>query len=211
MNVIEIFSSIEGEGTRAGELCTFIRLAECNLRCSYCDTEYSFTGGKEMSVEEIMQVVDGYGNYNVTITGGEPLLQDLTELLNVMNKYFVNIETNGSINPVPLYGDYTNVIFTVDYKCPSSKQEEFMNNGEALQDLEDCDVIKFVVGSLDDLNRMRQLIEENEFKAQVYVSPVFGKIEPKDIVDYMKTYNLQGVRLQLQIHKFIWPPDMKGV
>ena len=211
MNAIEIFSSFEGEGTRAGELCTFIRLAECNLRCSYCDTEYSFTGGKEMSVEEIMQVVDGYGNVNVTITGGEPLLQDLTELLNAMNKYFVNIETNGSINPVHLYGDYTNVIFTVDYKCPSSKQEEFMNNGEALQDLEDCDVIKFVVGSLDDLNRMRQLIEENEFKAQVYVSPVFGKIEPKDIVDYMKTYNLQGVRLQLQIHKFIWPPDMKGV
>ena len=118
MNVIEIFSSIEGEGTRAGELCTFIRLAECNLRCSYCDTEYSFTGGKEMSVEEIMQVVDGYGNYNVTITGGEPLLQDLTELLNVMNKYFVNIETNGSINPVVSYGNYPNVIFTVDYKCP---------------------------------------------------------------------------------------------
>ena len=86
-----------------------------------------------------------------------------------------------------------------------------MNNGEALQDLEECDVIKFVVGSLEDLNRMRQLIEDNEFKAQVYVSPVFGKIEPRDIVDYMKTYNLQGVRLQLQIHKFIWPPDMKGV
>ncbi|WP_038113447.1 radical SAM protein [Veillonella montpellierensis] len=211
MNVIEIFNSIEGEGIRAGELCTFIRLAECNLRCSYCDTQYSFTGGKKMTIGEIVKIVDRYGNYNVTITGGEPLLHDISALLDKLSNYYINIETNGSIDPIPKYKKYNNVMFTVDYKCPSSGQEKFMKNGAALQQLRRHDVIKFVVGSLEDLNRMRQLIQENKFRAQIYVSPVFGKIEPRDIVDYMKTYNLQGVKLQLQIHKFIWPPDMKGV
>ncbi|MCI6406987.1 radical SAM protein [Veillonella caviae] len=213
MNVIEIFGSIEGEGVRAGELCTFIRLSECNLRCSYCDTTYSFEPGEEMSVDEIVQRVNDIGFKNITITGGEPLLQDIRPLIDALHDYDINIETNGSINPIPMYGNFPNVFFTVDYKGPSSDMEGFMNNGDVLTELSKYDVIKFVVGTIEDLDRMRELITNNDYAAAVYVSPVFGRIEAKDIVEYVKQYKdeLKNVRVQLQIHKFIWPPDMKGV
>ena len=212
MNVIEIFSSIEGEGTRQGYLCTFVRLYGCNLRCSYCDTPYSYEGGdyQAIDVKDVAETVRAIGNKYVTITGGEPLLQEqqVIELIALLGKdYEFNIETNGTIIP-SFHRD--NVWFTYDYKTPSSLAEESMNL-DIFKVSTRQDLIKFVVGSVEDLDCMRRIINEYTTKAQIYVSPVWGKIEAASIIDYMKTYNLQNVRFQLQIHKFVWDPDAKGV
>ena len=247
MNVIEIFSSIDGEGSRQGLLTTFLRLHDCNIRCSYCDTTYSYgidSVFTEMTVAEVANVIESLGNYRITITGGEPLLQEaaVVELIDELNRrnvqtmqdntsgqigstcingadkfdkremlnnspYDFNIETNGTI--VPSF-QRENVWFTYDYKTPSSLAEESMNI-DIFKAATERDLIKFVVGSLEDLDCMRRIIDQYPTAAQIYVSPVWGQIEAVSIIDYMKAYNLQNVRFQLQIHKFVWDPDAKGV
>ena len=247
MNVIEIFASIDGEGSRQGLLTTFLRLHDCNIRCSYCDTTYSYgidSVFTEMTVAEVANVIESLGNYRITITGGEPLLQEaaVVELIDELNRrnlqimqdntsgqtgltcingadkfdkremlnnspYDFNIETNGTI--VPSF-QRENVWFTYDYKTPSSLAEESMNV-DIFKAATERDLIKFVVGSQEDLDCMRRIIEQYPTVAQIYVSPVWGQIEAASIIDYMKEYNLQNVRFQLQIHKFVWDPDAKGV
>ena len=247
MNVIEIFSSIDGEGSRQGLLTTFLRLHDCNIRCSYCDTTYSYgidSVFTEMTVAEVANVIESLGNHRITITGGEPLLQEVAvvELIDELNRrkaetmedntsgqagstciigidkfdkremlndslYDFNIETNGTI--VPSF-QRENVWFTYDYKTPSSLAEESMNV-DIFKAATERDLIKFVVGSPEDLDCMRRIIEQYPTAAQIYVSPVWGQIEAASIIDYMKAYNLQNVRFQLQIHKFVWDPDAKGV
>lgn len=219
MNVIELFSSIEGEGTRQGCPCSFLRLYDCNLRCVYCDTLYSY--GEDAvfethTVAEMADVLEALGNRYITITGGEPLLQakDVETLIDILSArptpygpYEFNIETNGSILP-PFQRD--NVFYTFDYKCPDSAAEEHMQP-KLCEALTDKDVLKFVVSSYSDLQKMKEIITTKQPKGHIFVSPVFGKIDPKEIVDYLLTNHLQQVRLQLQIHKFIWDPDAKGV
>ncbi len=247
MNVIEIFSSIDGEGSRQGLLTTFLRLHDCNIRCSYCDTTYSYgidSVFTEMTAAEVANVIESFGNHRITITGGEPLLQEaaVVELIDELNRrnvqtmqdntsgqigstciididkfdkremlnnslYDFNIETNGTI--VPSF-QRENVWFTYDYKTPSSLAEESMNI-DIFKAATERDLIKFVVGSLEDLDCMRRIIDQYPTAAQIYVSPVWGQIEAVSIIDYMKAYNLQNVRFQLQIHKFVWDPDAKGV
>lgn len=247
MNVIEIFASIDGEGSRQGLLTTFLRLHDCNIRCSYCDTTYSYgidSVFTEMTVAEVADVIESLGNHRITITGGEPLLQEaaVVELIDELNRrkaetmqdntsgqagstciididkfdkremlnnslYDFNIETNGTIIP-SFHRD--NVWFTYDYKTPSSLAEESMNI-DIFKVATERDLIKFVVGSPEDLDCMRRIIEQYPTVAQIYVSPVWGQIEAVLIIDYMKAYNLQNVRFQLQIHKFVWDPDIKGV
>jgi len=247
MNVIEIFASIDGEGSRQGLLTTFLRLHDCNIRCSYCDTTYSYGIDSiftEMTVAEVADVIESLGNHRITITGGEPLLQEATvvELIDELNRrkaetmqdntsgqagstciididkfdkremlnnslYDFNIETNGTIIP-SFHRD--NVWFTYDYKTPSSLAEESMNI-DIFKVATERDLIKFVVGSPEDLDCMRRIIDQYPTAAQIYVSPVWGQIEAVLIIDYMKAYNLQNVRFQLQIHKFVWDPDTKGV
>lgn len=250
MNVIEIFSSIDGEGSRQGFLTTFLRLHDCNIRCSYCDTTYSYgvdSTFTEMTVQEVADAIESLGNHRITITGGEPLLQEeaVVELIDELNRrksaklsaklegkrdiaensttantlsedgqtiacespYDFNIETNGTI--VPSF-HRKNVWFTYDYKTPSSLAEEAMNL-DIFKVSTKQDLIKFVVGSEEDLDCMRRIISMYPTKAQIYVSPVWGKIEAASIIDYMKEHNLQNVRFQLQIHKFVWEPDAKGV
>ena len=215
-NVVEIFDSIDGEGKRTGELATFIRLAGCNLRCSYCDTPYGleFTQGDKMTTTEIINACKEFGNKNITLTGGEPLARlfigDLiTEL--ALNDFEVNIETNGSI---PLYQapKLKNIFYTMDYKCPSSEVEDKMDK-DNLKFLDEDDVLKFVVGSEEDLNKCCKILGQNNIKAQVYISPVFGKIEPVEIVNYMKEHKtiFKNSRVQVQLHKIIWNPDERGV
>lgn len=215
-NVVEIFDSIDGEGKRTGELTTFIRLAGCNLRCSYCDTPYAldFEQGNKMKLSEIINQCEEYGNINITLTGGEPLariyIRDLvTEL--VQKDFQVNIETNGSIQ---LYNipRLKNVFYTMDYKCPSSNVEDKMDL-QNLEWLDEDDVLKFVVGNHEDLVHMKNVLEEYDIKAQVYISPVFGKIETKEIVDFMKLNKdvFYDARVQIQLHKIIWNPDERGV
>lgn len=210
MKVNEIFYSIEGEGIRAGMPCVFIRLHGCNLNCSYCDTRYSCEGNDycEMSVPEILERVKNYNCENVTVTGGEPLIhKDIDELLLELKRagYSINVETNGTIVPkIP------EIIYTVDYKTNASGMSDKMNI-EVFDALDDTDVIKFVVGSIEDLQQARDFIFAHTTLANIFVSPVFGMIEPSVIVDFLKENNLTDWRVQLQLHKYIWEPKKRGV
>lgn len=213
MKVVEIFKSIDGEGIRAGFPVTFIRLAGCNLNCSYCDSRYACDCKDEDIVEmtpvEIYSDVYKKGNTRITLTGGEPLIhEDVNFLIDILtrNGFEVNIETNGSVNIEPYL--QKNILVTMDYKCPSSNMNEFMVL-KNLELLRKKDVLKFVVGSKEDLDCCRDMIKYTN--AQVFISPVFGKIEPKEIVEYMLEHDMQDCRIQLQLHKFIFPPDARGV
>ena len=214
MLVNEIFSSIEGEGIRSGYPVTFIRLYGCNLHCSYCDTRYSCEGGdfKQMSVDEILDVVADLGFHRVTVTGGEPLIhKDVNELLMALIKagYEVNIETNGAVYVAP-YTHSAKMIITLDYKSISSGENASMWLSN-IPLLRKRDVLKFVVGSQEDLDDMRRIVIDYNPICSIYVSPIFGKIEPKEIVEYIKEHKLENCRVQLQMHKFIWPPQQRGV
>lgn len=214
MKVVEIFKSIDGEGKRAGLPTVFIRLFGCNLKCSYCDTQYGCEGTdyKIRSIPDILDTLDRYRTKSVTITGGEPLIhpgiKQLVELL-LRRGYWVNIETNGSqyIGNLPAN---PNVFVTMDYKCPSSGMENNMCL-ENLHTLSSTDVLKFVVGSHEDLITALSILEEYDPKAQIYFSPVFGKIEPAAIVDFILDHGLDSCKIQLQMHKIIWDPNKRGV
>lgn len=204
--VNEIFQSIDGEGKRAGELASFIRLSGCNLRCSYCDTQYAFSQGTKMSTDDIVKKI----RYkNVTITGGEPLLQNIHELLKKLSGKNVNIETNGSIDIEP-YFIHPNTWFTVDYKTNSSGMNDdmWLDNFKKMRPQ---DVVKFVVGNIDDLYQAKDICNEYRFICPIYISPVFGEIEPKRIVEFMKDEKMENWKIQLQVHKFIWNPATRGV
>lgn len=211
--IIEIFNSIEGEGKRAGKLCTFIRTAGCNLRCSFCDTTYSYEGGTQMSVEQIIKQVKDLGCRLITLTGGEPLLhKEVKEQLLpalVKEDYDVNIETNGSIY-IGNVALMPNVFITMDWKSPSSGMLAQMCS-DNLMLLTERDVLKFVVGSQEDLQAMLTILNGYNINARIYVSPVFGKIQMSDIVQFMKDNKLFNVHLQCQLHKIIWDPEERGV
>lgn len=218
MKVVELFTSIEGEGVRAGRLCTFIRLAGCNLNCTYCDTKQAqdFNVGTDMTAEEIVAQVDSISLSDlVTLTGGEPLSRcrkDVLELLELLylKGYQVNIETNGSVDVLP-FRAFTNTFFTVDYKSPSSGCEGAMVV-PMFYKLRSRDVVKFVVGSIEDLETAVRVCSNDRIRAVVYVSPVFGQIEPVEIVEFMKQHPIcSDWRLQIQLHKVVWDPNMKGV
>lgn len=216
--VVEKFVSINGEGSRAGELAVFVRFRKCNLNCSYCDTKWAGSDNSDaefMTAENITEYVRSTGVKNVTLTGGEPLLQesiyDLIRLL-MMQGNSVEIETNGSISIRELSGQEYRPIFTLDYKLPGSNMESAMLT-DNYSYLEKNDVVKFVAGSKADLEKAMLIINKFDLteKCHVYISPVFDKINPSEIVDFMAENSLNDVRLQLQLHKFIWNPDERGV
>lgn len=217
--VVEIFESINGEGRKAGQLAIFVRFQKCNLNCSYCDTRWANSEDSpyiSMSTDEIYKRILESGITNVTLTGGEPLLQnnivELLEKLSENQDLKVEIETNGSVN-LEKFSKLTNPpSFTMDYKLPSSLMEERMNL-ENFKYLTEKDTVKFVSGSIEDLEKARYIIEKYSLigKCGVYISPVFDKIELSEIVEFMKKYKLNGVNFQLQIHKVIWDPESKGV
>lgn len=215
--VVEKFISINGEGSRAGQLAAFIRFPYCNLNCSYCDTKYANGNDAKydlLTCEEILNYLKENKVINVTLTGGEPLLQnDIKDLIEQLINYgySVEIETNGSIDISPFIND-KRPIFTLDYKLPSSNMENHMNL-DNYQYLNKNDVIKFVIGNIEDLNKAKFIINKYNLldNVKVYFSPVFGKIDPKEIVDYMIKHHLNKVNLQLQLHKFIWDVNQRGV
>ena len=216
--VAERFTSINGEGRKAGELAVFIRFRKCNLNCSYCDTKWANTDNypaEMLSAEQIAGYVYGTGVKNVTLTGGEPLLQEnLGELIDILMEQgnSVEIETNGSISIEELSKRKNRPSFTLDYKLPDSGMERAMELRN-YNFLRKKDTVKFVSGSISDLETAVKIIEKYELlkKCSVYISPVFNRINPADIVDFMKKNNLNGVKLQLQLHKFIWNPEERGV
>ena len=216
--VVEKFISINGESTCAGEPAVFVRFRGCNLSCSYCDTKWASLSdcpAEEMTAEQIADFVRETGIINVTLTGGEPLLQpeiaDLTDLL-ISQGNRVEIETNGSVSISALSQRKLRPVFTLDYKLPGSGMESSMIT-ENYDFLEKEDAVKFVSGSTEDLETAANIISSFGLadRCRVYLSPVFGKIDPKDIVSFMLERKMNGVRLQLQLHKFIWEPERKGV
>ena len=232
MLINEIFSSIDGEGIRTGFPVTFIRTYGCNLLCSYCDTLYAVDPQTEedkqnaftsMEIDEILEKCIELKNRKITFTGGEPLIQkDAPELVaRLLEEGFeVNIETNGAVDLrefndklIDVLSDdelLNKMIYTLDYKCPSSGMEDKMIL-ENIDYLNEIDVLKFVVGSQQDLDTMKKIVTEYQPECNIFVSPVFGNIEPSAIVDYVLENNLQKVRVQLQLHKIIWDPATRGV
>lgn len=213
----ESFVSINGEGQKAGELALFLRFTGCNLRCSYCDTMWANEADAPFTLkttEELLQIAQDSGIINVTLTGGEPLLQPhIAELIEALltDSHLVEIETNGAVPLAPLLEKLTvRPSFTMDYKLPSSGMESQMCM-DNFAHLCETDTLKFVCGSHEDLVRAKEIIDEYKPLCRIYLSPVFGQIDPQDMVEFMKQNRMNGFRLQLQLHKFIWDPNEKGV
>ena len=219
MQVVEKFISINGEGRRCGQLATFIRFAGCNLNCGYCDTAWANdrkVAFDPMTAEEVYAYIKETQVTNVTLTGGEPLLQqDMGELLELLSQdpeLYVEIETNGSVL-LSKFSDLENPpSFTMDYKLPSSGMERMMAL-ENFDHLTEKDTVKFVSGSMEDLEKARELINKYKLteKTSIFISPVFGDIELESIVDFMKDNQMNGVNMQVQLHKIIWDPNERGV
>lgn len=227
MPVAEKFVSINGEGLHIGQLSTFIRFVGCNLACSYCDTRWACESGcpaEELTPEQIVDYVKSTGAYHVTLTGGEPALQpllpDLIRLLMQRTVCEVEIETNGAVPLEELYAfRHTDefrcrdrIGFTMDCKLPSSGMFDRMveDNFERLT-LPDC--VKFVAGTEEDLMMAKKVIERYGLfgKCEVIFSPVAGEIDPADIVSFLIDNNFMEARMQVQLHKVIWPEQDRGV
>lgn len=217
--VVETFISINGEGQHAGELALFIRFAGCNLNCNYCDTRWANQPDvvyQKMTETEIKALVTDSGVRNVTLTGGEPLLQpgmyQLLETIGSLPDIRIEIETNGSVDIGPYMTLIRRPAFTLDYKLPGSGMEAGMNT-ENYRYLTKEDTVKFVISDKADLTRAREIIEQYQLEGRcgIYYSPVFGRIRPAEIVDDMIEHRLNGVHMQLQMHKFIWDPEQRGV
>ena len=223
--VVEQFLSINGEGRRAGQLALFVRFAGCNLNCEYCDTRWA--NERDASYDAytcdlLYEMITGAGINNITLTGGEPLLQQgigiLLDHLRTERRLNIEIETNGSIDIEPFFTkreDFIsdNVTFTLDYKTGASGMESrmCMHNYELVRDI---DTVKFVVGSVGDIETAVDVIKKYRLKEKgcgIFISPCFGKIEPREIVEYMVKNRINDVNVQLQLHKYIWDPDRRGV
>jgi 7-carboxy-7-deazaguanine synthase len=227
MQITEIYKSIQGESTHAGLLCVFVRLTGCNLRCSWCDSEYTFTGGQRRTLEEVASEVERLSPEGglVEITGGEPLLQE-RELVPLMQRllaanYTVLLETSGER---PLERVPSRVIKIVDVKCPNSGEPDTFRM-ENLEALNAHDEVKFVLSDRADYEFARDFVKRHSLDQRVNAvlfSPAFSKeasgardasyclLDPRELADWMLA-DAVPTRLGLQIHKFIWDPAMKGV
>jgi 7-carboxy-7-deazaguanine synthase len=212
LTINEIYHSIQGESTWAGEPCVFIRLTFCDLRCNYCDTEYAFYEGKKQTLDEIVAAVAEFRCPLVEITGGEPLLQkNVLPLMRVLADagHTVLLETSGAhdISPVD-----PRVHRIMDLKTPGSGECE-RNLFSNIEHLTERDEVKFVIGSREDYEWSREQLRRfhlNERGRAVLFSPIFGRIDPREIVEWILADRLP-VRFQLQMHKFIWTPMTRGV
>ncbi|MEW6533873.1 MAG: radical SAM protein [Thermodesulfobacteriota bacterium] len=211
LKVCEIFASIQGESSYAGLPMTFVRLGGCNLRCRYCDTPQAQDGGEEMRLDDVVQRVLAHGWKLVEITGGEPLMQektpDLARALQSKGRT-VLVETNGSLDISVLP---PGVIRVMDIKCPSSGESEHVL-WQNLWKLEPYDEVKFVLANRHDYEWTKGILRERfgANQSKILFSAVFGELPPRVLAEWMLTDKVQA-RLQLQMHKFIWPPGTKGV
>lgn len=213
LRITEIFLSIQGESSHAGRPCAFVRLTGCPMRCVWCDSEYTFTGGEKMSFDEVFAQLKDFGCNLVEITGGEPLAQKnafpfISELCN--KNYEVLIETGGYVSTEKV--DIRAKII-LDIKCPASGESE-RNCWQNLETLNrEKDEVKFVIADLEDWNFARQIIEKYDLQnrtKEILISPVFGIENLQQIAETISRSNLK-VRLNLQLHKYIWGKDVHGV
>ena len=211
MKICEIFTSIQGESSYAGMPCTFIRLTGCNLRCLYCDTAYAYEEGMELTEAEIINEVELIGVHLVTITGGEPLLQEetfrLTERL-ISEGYKVLIETNGTMSIKDID---SRAVIVLDIKTPGSGMWEEMDLSN-LDYIKPTDEIKFVITDREDYEWSKDMMQKYNLgsKCQVFFSPAFGILLPESLVRWMLEDRLD-VRLNLQMHKYIYGSDRRGI
>ena len=212
LTINEIYHSIQGESTWAGQPCVFVRLTFCDLRCSYCDTEYAFYEGKKRTLEEIAAAVAAFGCPLVEITGGEPLLQrNVLALMTMLADagHTVLLETSGAHD---ISGVDPRVHRIMDLKTPGSG-ESARNLCSNIEHLTGRDEVKFVIGSREDYEWSREQVERLALPRRcraVLFSPIFGRIDPREIVEWILADKLP-VRFQLQMHKFIWTPTARGV
>ena len=212
LTINEIFYSIQGESTYAGRPCVFVRLTACDLRCSWCDTAYAFHEGGKRSLDDVLAEVNGHGCTLVEVTGGEPLLQE--EVYPLMQALLANgrtvlLETGGhrSTERVP-----PAVVTILDVKCPGSG-EAHRNDWSNLERLRPQDEVKFVIKHRVDYEYARDVVRTHALEtraAAVLFSPVHGVLDPKQLSEWVLADRL-GVRVQLQLHKYIWDPAMRGV
>ena len=211
IKINEIFHSIQGESSFAGLPCVFVRLTYCNLRCTYCDTEYAFYEGTDYSIEQIIEEIKKYDCKLVEITGGEPLMQEeVHELTKILCDagYDVMLETGGSLT---IKDVDQRVKIIMDLKCPSSgmmKKNLYAN----IDYLKSSDEVKFVIGDREDYIWSKEIVEQYSLseKCTILFSIVFDKLEPLTLTQWILEDKL-NVRFQLQMHKYIWHPDTKGV
>lgn len=211
LTVNEIFHSIQGESTRAGLPCVFVRLTACNLRCVWCDTEYAFHEGRAMTLEEVLAAVEGFGCPLVEITGGEPLLQEAVHPLMTAlcdRGYEVLLETGGSLD---IGGVDRRVRRIVDVKCPGSGMEG-KNLWSNLPLLRPTDEAKFVVADRADFEWAAEVVRRHDLASRctVLFAPVFGVQNAEELAGWILAARLP-VRFQLQMHKFVWEPSRRGV
>jgi 7-carboxy-7-deazaguanine synthase len=211
MRVTELFYSIQGESTYAGQPCVFVRLTGCPLRCTWCDTEYAFYGGSEVPLDQILEKIESYACRLVEITGGEPLAQSEALVLigRLCDKGFdVLIETSGAIDTSAVDARARVIL---DVKCPGSGMSERMHWPNVTR-LTVKDEVKFVLADRSDYEWACQVLARYELadRCTVLMSPVFGSLEPRQLAEWVLADHLP-VRVQLQLHKLIWAPDMRGV
>jgi len=211
MRVTEIFHSIQGEASYAGQPCVFVRLTGCPLRCTWCDTDYAFHGGQECSLDEVLKRVQAYGCPLVEVTGGEPLAQP--ESLPLLTKlcdagYTVLLETSGAIDIAPVD---PRVHVILDVKCPGSGMIDRMH-WPNLSALTTKDEVKFVLTDRTDYVWACEVLARHDLagRCTVLFSPVFGSLDLRELAEWILADRLP-VRFQLQMHKYIWAPDMRGV
>ena len=210
MRITEIFHSIQGESTHAGRPCVFVRFAGCNLRCRWCDSAYTFTGGEKMTMDDVMARVRSYGCKLVEVTGGEPLASaEAPELIRRLcdEGFEVLIETSGSIDISSVDPRATTIM---DIKCPGSGESE-RNLWENIDRLRPHDEIKFVVADRSDYEWARRKIEERQLgRWTVLFSPVWGEMDMKTLAEWMLADRVPA-RFQTQLHKHLWGAETRGV
>ncbi|MGI9054426.1 MAG: radical SAM protein [Pyrinomonadaceae bacterium] len=213
LRITEIFLSIQGESSHSGRPCSFVRLTGCPMRCVWCDSEYTFTGGTRLSFEEIFNQLENFGCNLVEVTGGEPLAQKnvFPFITNLLDKnYEVLIETGGYISTENA-DERAKII--LDVKCPASGESE-RNHWANLERLrKEKDEVKFVIADLNDWEFAREVIEKHDLETrakEILISPVFGIENLQEIAETVAASNLK-VRLNLQLHKYIWGADIHGV
>lgn len=219
--MVEIFETVEGEGTRAGFPTVFVRLFGCNLRCVWCDTTYSYPpdkADKVMTIEEIVREVGRYSSRHLCLTGGEPLLYGehslaLIEALSSLEQIVdVHIETNGAIDLAPFLSKVTSskVRYIMDYKLPGSGETEQMIHGNFAL-LRKQDEVKFVIADEADFHFAREVLAQYPTEALALFSPVWETMPPARLVELMLKHSLVNVKLNMQLHKVIWDPAARGV
>jgi 7-carboxy-7-deazaguanine synthase len=211
MRVTEIFHSVQGESTYAGLPCVFVRLTGCPLRCTWCDTDYAFSGGSEHSLDDILATIRSFGCPLVEVTGGEPLSQAETTILLhrlCQERFTVLLETSGAVDTAMVD---PSVRIILDVKCPGSGMTDQMHwpNVERLRPQDEA---KFVIQDRIDYDWAKSVLDRFRVteRCPVLFSPVFGTLDPRELAEWILADRLP-VRLQLQMHKYIWAPDMRGV